>query len=66
MIDSNLNELFLEIKDECLRLIYQKRIDLDDLSYQMGMSMKTLYNFLKSKNEDFSVYLKLYEILLEW
>ncbi len=66
MKDNKLNELFIQIRNECLEIINKKNVDVDELSFQMGMSSKTLYNFLKNKNEDFSIYLKLYEVLLGW
>ena len=66
MNDNNLNELFLQIRKECLQMIDQKRIDISELSFKMGMSIKSLYNILKDKDKDFSVYLKLYEVLLGW
>ncbi len=66
MKDNNLNELFIQIRNECLEIISTKNVDVDELSFQMGMSSKTLYDFLKNKDEDFSIYLKLYEVLLGW
>jgi hypothetical protein len=66
MNENNLNELFLQIRKECLQMIDQKRIDISELSFKMGMSIRALYNVLKDKDKDFSVYLKLYEVLLGW
>ena len=63
-MNENLNELFLEIRKECLLLINKKNVDVSELSFRMGLSSKTLYDVLNDKNEDFSIYLKLYEVLL--
>ncbi len=63
---SKLDRLFNDIKNECLVLIHDKRVDIEELSFQMGVDMKTLYNLIESRNDDFSLYLKLYEILLTW
>ena len=65
-MNENLNELFLEIRKECLLLINKKKVDVSELSFRMGLSSKTLYDVLNDKNEDFSIYLKLYEVLLGW
>ena len=65
-MNENLNELFLEIRKECLLLINKKNVDVSELSFRMGLSSKTLYDVLNDKNEDFSIYLKLYEVLLRW
>lgn len=65
-MNENLNELFLEIRKECLLLINKKNVDVSELSFRMGLSSKTLYDVLNDKNEDFSIYLKLYEVLLGW
>ena len=65
-MNENLNELFLEIRKECLLLINKKNVDVSELSFRMGLSSKTLYDVLNDKNKDFSIYLKLYEVLLGW
>lgn len=65
-MNENLNELFLEIRKECLLIINKKNVDISELSFRMGLSSKTLYDVLNDKNEDFSIYLKLYEVLLGW
>lgn len=65
-MNENLNELFLEIRKECLLIINKKKVDVSELSFRMGLSSKTLYDVLNDKNEDFSIYLKLYEVLLGW
>ena len=63
---SRLDALFNEIKKDCLVLIHKKNVDIEELSFQMGLDMKSLYNLLESRNDDFSLYLKLYDILLLW
>jgi len=65
-MNEDLNELFINIRRECLQMIYQKNVDVEELSFRMGVNTKTLYSVLKNKNEDFSIYLKLYEVLLGW
>ena len=61
-----LNELYLQIRRECLKIIHKKKVDVEELSFRMGLSCEVLHNVLSEKNKDFSIYLKLYEILLGW
>ena len=63
---NELNELYSEIKGECIKLIYDKNIDMEELSYRVGMDTNYLYKLLNSNDEDFSLYLRLYEVLLGW
>lgn len=65
-MNEKLNILFNQIKNECLSLISKKKIDLDDLSFALGMDKDKMYDLFKNKNEDFSLYLKMYDVLVEW
>ncbi len=66
MIDDKLKQLFIDIKLDCLELILAKDVSISDLSYQLGISNKDFYNRMKSTEQDFSFYLKMYYILLKW
>ena len=66
MIDDKLKQLFIDIKLDCLELILAKDVSISDLSYQLGISNKDFYNRMKSIEQDFSFYLKMYYILLKW
>ena len=61
-----LDELFESIRNDCLKLIDNKKVDLDELSFVLGCNQEELTNILINKDEDFSVYLKLYDVLVEW
>ena len=63
---SDLDLLYKDVKEECIKLIYDKNVDIEELSFQMGLDVNALYNVLNNKNKDFSIYLKLYDILLGW
>lgn len=65
-MNEKLNILFNQIKNECLNLISKKKVDIDDLSFALGMNKEKVYELFKNKNEDFSIYLKMYDILVEW
>ena len=63
---NDLDELYAEIKGECIKLIYDKNVDMQELSYRVGLDTSHLYTILNSNDQDFSLYLKLYEVLLGW
>lgn len=65
-MNKKLNILFNQIKNECLNLISKKHVDLDELSFALGISKEKMYDLFKDKNEDFSIYLKMYDVLVEW
>lgn len=65
-MNDNLEELYLQIRNECLQIIFKKNVDMNELSFRMGMNQKTLFSVLNNRDEDFSIYLKLYEVLLGW
>ena len=65
-MEEKLDLLFEEIKNECIKIIEDRNIDIDELSHEMGCDAKTLLKFLEKREADFSVYLKLYDILIEW
>lgn len=65
-MEERLDELFDEIKNECISIIEKRKINLEDLSSELGCDTKTLLRFLKKRNADFSIYLKLYDILVDW
>lgn len=65
-MSDKLNILFNQIKNECLDLISRKKVDLDDLSFALGMNKEKMYDLFKNRNEDFSIYLKMYDLLVEW
>lgn len=65
-MNKKLDLLFNQIKKECITMITNKKVDIDDLSFEMGMNKKVLYDLFENRNEDFSLYLKMYNILTNW
>ena len=65
-MNDSLDLLYKDVKEECIKLIYDKNVDMEELSFCMGLDEKSLYNILNSNNKDFSLYLKLYDLLLGW
>ncbi len=66
MIDKKLEQLFIDIKLDCLELILEKEVPVSELSYQLGISTKEFYQKIHLSSRDFSFYLKMYHILLNW
>lgn len=66
MSNESIDKLFLSIKNDCLKLITLKRVDLQDLSFKMGFSLDDLVGYILKRSSDFSIYMKMYELLLEW
>ena len=43
-MNEKLNILFNQIKNECLSLISKKKVDLDDLSFKLGINKEKIYD----------------------
>lgn len=65
MVD-NLDELHAQIVKDSIKLIKEKNVDISQLSFKLGISVKELYNTLTKRSEDFSIYFKIYDTLAEW
>jgi len=65
MVD-NLDELHAQIVKDSIKLIKEKNVDISQLSFKLGISVKELYNTLTKRSEDFSIYFKIYDTLTEW
>lgn len=66
MITNQLDVLYNKIVKESLDLIKSKNIDLDELAFKIGISSERLKKALLSRDEDFSIYFRAYDLLLEW
>lgn len=61
-----LDILFNNIVKDSLELIKAKNVDLDELAFKIGISTEKLRESLLSRNEDFSIYFRTYNLLLNW
>ncbi len=66
MIEKKLDILFLNIKNDCMNIIKEKDIDLDELSFMLGISSKEFISNFQTRIKDFSFYIETYRILTEW
>ena len=56
-MSDKLNILFNQIKNECLDLISKKKVDLDDLSFALGMNKEKMYDLFKNRKSHALIFL---------
>ncbi len=65
-MEEKLNNLFLDIKNKTLNLIKEKNIDIDVLSFKLGIDSDKLISNYTNRIDDFSFYLKTLELVTNW
>lgn len=66
MTNEKLDNLFYNIKKDCMDLIREKDVNLEDLSFALGISSREFISNFQTRIKDFSFYLETYRILMEW
>lgn len=66
MKNMNITEIFNSIRKDSLRLITEKKVDLDMLAFECDITTKKLVNLFEKKDDDMLIYLKIYNTLVEW
>ena len=66
MKNMNITEIFNSIRKDSLRLIKEKKVDLDMLAFECDITTKKLVNLFEKKDDDMLIYLKIYNTLVEW
>lgn len=61
-----LDGVYDKILKRSLDLIKEKQVNLSELILELGISNQMLDNLFEKKEEDFTLYLKLYDTLVEW
>ena len=64
-MNNRLDKMFIIIRKDCIDLINNKNIDIDDLIFKLGISTNKFIDILTNRNKDFTIYLKMYNTLLE-
>lgn len=64
-MNNRLDKMFINIRKDCIDLINNKNIDIDDLIFKLGISTNKFIDILTNRNKDFTIYLKMYNTLLE-
>jgi len=65
-MEDRVKELYSDLTAKSLSLIKMNNIDLEDLSFSMGISNEKLMKLFDIKEKDFSMYLKMYMTLKNW
>ena len=63
---NKMNSLFLEIRTEIVRLIKEKKVDIDLLAFDLGISKDDFVNRLYNRYNDFTYYLHTLATLENW
>mgnify|MGYP001851297068 CR=1 FL=1 len=66
MTNEKLDNLFYNIKTDCMNLIKEKDVSLEELSFALGISSREFISNFQARIKDFSFYLETYRILIEW
>lgn len=66
MKNMNTTEIFNSIRKDSLRLIKEKKVDLDMLAFECDITTKRLVSLFEKKDDDMLIYLKIYNTLVEW
>lgn len=64
-MNNRLDKMFKNIRKDCIDLINNKNIDIDDLTFKLGISTNKFIDILTNRNKDFTIYLRMYNTLLE-
>ena len=64
-MNNRLDKMFINIRKDCIDLINNKNIDIDDLIFKLGISTNKFIDILTNRNKDFTIYLRMYNTLLE-
>ena len=65
-MEEMLNSLFISLRSNIFQLINEKNIDIDILSFDLGISRQTFIDNFKSRIEDFTFYLQTLSLIENW
>ena len=60
------NNLFDNIKNRIVKLVYEKNIDIDYLSFKLGLSSREFINNFYRGIDDFTFYLQTLSLVEHW
>ncbi|HOZ88658.1 MAG TPA: hypothetical protein PK737_00290 [Bacilli bacterium] len=66
MMSKKLDQLHQQIVGDCINLIKEKEVDVSELAYRIGISMQQLLFAFRQRVKDFSIYLRAYDLLIDW
>lgn len=65
-MNQKLDNLFFNIRNTILNLIQEKKVDIDALTFDLGISRLVFINNLAKRIDDFTFYLQTLSVLENW
>lgn len=65
-METELNNLFINIRNDILKIIQEKNVDIDILALDLGINRRILISNLRNRIENFTFYLKALTLLEHW
>lgn len=65
-MEKNLDKLYLKIVTESIDKIIKNNIDIQELAFNLRIPKQELIKSFQERNKDFSIYLKMSDILEDW
>ncbi len=65
-METELNNLFINIRNDILKIIQEKNVDIDILALDLGINRRILISNLRNGIENFTFYLKALTLLEHW
>ncbi len=65
-MSNDLDALYIDMKNQCLKMIEEKNVDIEELAFCLGITLDDFIAKFRVRDKDFSLYLKTYDLLLGW
>ena len=65
-MDTKLDNLFLNIRNTIFTLMQEKQVDIDALTFDLGISREKFVNNFSKRIDDFTFYLQTLSLLENW
>ena len=65
-MDTKLDNLFLNIRNTIFTLMQEKQVEIDALTFDLGVNRETFVNNFSKRIEDFTFYLQTLSLLENW
>lgn len=65
-MNTKLENLFLNIRDVIFALIQEKQVDIDALTFDLGIDKETFVNNFSKRIDNFAFYLQTLSLLENW
>lgn len=59
------NDIYDSLRFNCIELIKEKNINIQELTFDLGISEQEFYKVFNERCEDITIYLKTYNLLIK-